>query len=256
MKAGSYYFICSSACNGWNPCQQKYTYSTSMNSGWNTTWTNIGDSVGYQSQTNFLLPVTGSGTTSYIYMGDRWNSSTLGDSRYVWLPLTVSVHALSMSWTANWTVNASTGTITNNLPGPWYKIVGVQSSKVLDVVSNSTADAANVDLWTSNGGYNQNWALITVGSHTELVNRWSGLAMEVSGASTANGGNVDQYTYSGGTHQLWDLTIVSGSKYKITNVNSGKVVDVTNQSTSDGANIEQYTYNGGNNQLWTLTTVS
>lgn len=38
------------------------------------------------SQTTFILPVTGTSGTAYVFLGDPWNSSNLTDSRYIWQP--------------------------------------------------------------------------------------------------------------------------------------------------------------------------
>ena len=80
-------------------------------------WTgqsNIGDNTTYQSQSTYIITVTGSQTTTYIYAGDRWNSSQLMSSQYVWLPLTVNGTKLSMSYYAQWSLNLGTGVWAGN----------------------------------------------------------------------------------------------------------------------------------------------
>jgi glucosylceramidase len=42
--------------------------------------------------------------------------------------------------------------------------MAVHSGKVLDVANSSPADGANVQQWTYNGGYNQQWQLVPVTS--------------------------------------------------------------------------------------------
>ena len=71
FKRGSYYFLFTSGCTGWTPNQAKYAYSTSLSSGWSGL-NNIGDSTTYSSQSAFIIPVSGSTTTTYLYTGDRW----------------------------------------------------------------------------------------------------------------------------------------------------------------------------------------
>ncbi|KAF9730425.1 galactan 1,3-beta-galactosidase [Paraphaeosphaeria minitans] len=63
----------------------------------------------YSSQTNYILPVG----NNFMYMGDRWFSSNLMRSTYVWLPLAISTTTASMSNAVNWTVDASSGSITS-----------------------------------------------------------------------------------------------------------------------------------------------
>ena len=58
-----------------------------------------------------ILPVAGSSTTSYVFLGDRWNSGNLTDSRYVWEPLTISGTTASMTCQSSWTIDTATGTV-------------------------------------------------------------------------------------------------------------------------------------------------
>lgn len=76
--------------------------------------TNIGDNTTYQSQSTYIITVTGSDKTTYIYAGDRWNSGNLSMSQYVWAPLTVSGTSMSMSYSAQWSLNLGTGVWTAN----------------------------------------------------------------------------------------------------------------------------------------------
>ncbi len=85
---GKYYMI-TSGCTGWAPNQAKYATADSPLG----PWTMIGDpctedtkGTTYNTQSTCVFPVDAA-AGKFIYMGDRWNSSDLGDSRYVWLPV-------------------------------------------------------------------------------------------------------------------------------------------------------------------------
>ena len=82
--------------------------ATSIGGPWSNI-VNIGDNTTFQSQSTYVIPVVGSQTTTYIYAGDRWNSSNLSLSQYVWVPLTVNGTMLSMSYYARWSLNLATG---------------------------------------------------------------------------------------------------------------------------------------------------
>ena len=42
-------------------------------------------------------------TGRYIYMGDRWNSKNLSDSRYVWLPVKFTQDGnMLLEWQDKW----------------------------------------------------------------------------------------------------------------------------------------------------------
>lgn len=87
----------------------KYTTATSLSGPWSS-WANFAPSGSdtWNSQTNFILPVG----NSFIYMGDRWVSSNLMASTYVWLPLTISGTTASLPTNyVNWIINPSTGAV-------------------------------------------------------------------------------------------------------------------------------------------------
>jgi arabinoxylan arabinofuranohydrolase len=139
------------------------------------------------------------------------------------------------------------------VPGTYYRIINRNSGKCLDVYNNSTADGANVDQWTSNGGQNQQWSFVAqTGGYYEIIARHSGKALEVGGNSTADGGNVQQWTWAGTNSQQWTLVNLGTGYYEIVNRNSGKVLDVVGNGTADGVNIDQWTWNSGNNQQWQI----
>ncbi|KAH8785529.1 glycosyl hydrolase family 43 protein [Diaporthe sp. PMI_573] len=107
VKKNGYYFLFASKLTGWNANDNVYTYSTSLSSGWAawTTFATAGSNT-YTSQTNYILPVSNSLT---MYMGDRWVSSNLMASTYVWLPLTFSGTKVTMANQVNWIPNVASG---------------------------------------------------------------------------------------------------------------------------------------------------
>lgn len=86
VKRGSRYYIMSSFCTGWAPNQGKYAVAERLEQGFGRLQ-NIGDATTYDSQPAFILKLRGSVTTSYIYVGDRWDADDYHNSRYVWYPL-------------------------------------------------------------------------------------------------------------------------------------------------------------------------
>jgi endo-1,4-beta-xylanase len=136
-------------------------------------------------------------------------------------------------------------------PGTYNRIVSRNSGKCVDVTGASTADGANVDQWTCNGGTNQQWQFVDVGGgYYKLVSAKSGKCLDVYNNSTADGANVDQWTCNGGANQKWQW-VADGSYYQLKAQVSGKCLDVNGVSTADGANIQQWTCGSGTNQQWT-----
>ena len=86
VKKDGKYYIFSSFCTGWAPNQGKYAVSTSLEDGFGQL-IEIGDETTYHSQPAFILTIAGSETTSYLYVGDRWDGEDYFNSRYLWFPL-------------------------------------------------------------------------------------------------------------------------------------------------------------------------
>ncbi|KAI0433573.1 carbohydrate-binding module family 35 protein, partial [Xylaria sp. FL1042] len=107
LKRQGTYYMFGSHLTGWDPNDNVYSTATSLSGPWSAwkTFADVGSNT-YASQTNFILPF-GDGA---IYMGDRWVSSNLMRSTYVWLPLSFSGTTVSMKNYVNWTPNASAGT--------------------------------------------------------------------------------------------------------------------------------------------------
>jgi len=251
VKIGGTYYLFGSHLTGWNTNDNQYTTATSIGGTWSA-WRSFAPSGTNtcNSQTTTILPVTGSSTTSYVFIGDRWNPGNLADSRYVWQPLTISGTTVSMTCQTSWTVDAATGTATGTA---YYRLTARHSGKVIDVINASTANNAEVKQWSWNGGGNQKWAFEDAGGgYFRIVNLNSGKCLDVAGASTADGANIIQYTCGGGTNQQWQWAPI-GSFFQIRARHSGKCLDVVGSGTGDGTDIQQFACGSGTNQQWSRT---
>ncbi len=111
-KIGGTYYIFGSHLTGWSTNDNQYATASSITGTWSS-WRSFAPSGTNtcNSQTTSIQPIAGSSTTSYIFMGDRWNSGNLTDSRYVWEPLSVSGTTASITCRDSWTVDTATGVI-------------------------------------------------------------------------------------------------------------------------------------------------
>ncbi|KAL4950202.1 glycosyl hydrolase [Aspergillus filifer] len=108
VKRGENYFIFGSHLTGWNPNDNVYSTATSLSGPW-TNWTEfapVGTNT-YSSQVNYVLAL---GTNQAVYLGDRWVSSNLAASTYIWLPLEIDGTSVNLTWYDAWSVDVTSGT--------------------------------------------------------------------------------------------------------------------------------------------------
>jgi hypothetical protein len=121
FKRGSTYYHIMSETRGWRPSNTWYRTATSIGDA--SVWSALtqasmdptGDAYSFRTQHDFVLPITGSLGTTYVYCGDRWSIFGTNDyngavGRQAWFPLSFD----------------SSGNITINAPnfssngGDWY----------------------------------------------------------------------------------------------------------------------------------------
>jgi Glycosyl hydrolases family 43 len=112
IKKDGVYFWLTSGLTSWERNDNFYYTATSLAG----PWTERGNfapkgSLTWNSQTTYVLPITGTEGTTYLYMGDRWSYPMQNSAAtYVWQPLQVDGQTLSIpEYTEKWNVNLATG---------------------------------------------------------------------------------------------------------------------------------------------------
>lgn len=130
VKKDGYYYMLTSGQSGWQPNQGYYAYTTDITK--KDAWSELykfGNTSTFYSQPANILTVNGTEGTTYIYIGDRWNQTKLGDSRYIWLPFEMNQGKITMEYQRVWQINAETGL--------------VQTPKSILISQNKKATASN-----------------------------------------------------------------------------------------------------------------
>ncbi len=265
FKRNEVYFLITSGATGWSPNQAKYATASSITGTWSGL-SNFGDSTTYGSQSAYVVPVEGSQTTSYLYMGDRWAGAWSGpvqDSKYVWLPLSFpSTTSLAMNWSSSITMDTVTGVVTGMNgpdvfdPSASYQMISRKSNKLLSVIGGSAANGADLEQRADGGFTSQQWQITDAGGgYVKIINRSSGKLIGVENGSTADGAVIEQWSDGGWESQHWQLVHVGGGYYKLKNRSTGKVLDISGQSLADGAAAIQWSDNGGTNQQFQIVKV-
>ncbi len=254
FKRNGVYFLLTSGSTGWNPNQAKYATSTRLTSGWSS-MRNVADGTTFHSQSTYVVEVNHGGTSSFLYLGDRWAGAYGGrvnDSTYVWQPVSFPADdQMSMSWNNTLTLDARAGLVQASVER--FVFVNDKSGLALDVEGQSAANGGDIVQTTPNGSASQTWSLNYNGSgHFRLTNVGSGKVLDVPDESTAEGVELAQWDDNGGDHQAFLLIDLGRGNYHLRNKKSQKLVGVVQGSTIEGAAIEQRTATGGPEQVWSI----
>lgn len=120
------------------------------------------------------------------------------------------------------------------------------TGKCLDVSSGSSANGTAAEIWSCNGGTNQQWSATSDGTLRAL-----GKCLDATGRGTANGTKIEIWDCNGGTNQQWQ-SYNGGYRNPV----SGRCLDDPNASTADGTQLVLWDCNGGANQRWTTLPVA
>ena len=112
------YQIMTSDATGWTPNAATIHTATTITGPWTLrnnpcVGTSAEVSSTFQSQSAFILPVPGY-ANAFIYIGDRWISTNVETSTYIWLPITFKGNSDTavIAWSAEWTIQGAFGTPT------------------------------------------------------------------------------------------------------------------------------------------------
>ncbi|MEV6942514.1 RICIN domain-containing protein [Streptomyces sp. NPDC051172] len=261
IKKDGTYYVFGSHLTGWSLNDNIYATATSLSGPWSS-FRNLAapGTHTYGSQTANVITVQGSSGTTYIYAGDRWNTSDLGASKLIWLPLTIRGTTVNLGQYPTWSLDTSSGTWTagSGIPAEGvHTLKNLNSSLLMDVSSGSTANGAKIIQWPSTGGTNQQWTLTRVADNIyTLKSVKSGLCLDVPNQSTYSGVQLEQWTCNGGINQQWFLDLVgsyTGGTYMLASVGSDLEIGVANASTTSQAAVEQETGTGATSQQWSLS---
>ncbi len=104
------YYVIGSALTGWDPNPNKYATAPRLEGPWSE-FKDIAppETRTHGSQSTMMLKITGTRTTTVVFMGDIWKPRTQWDSRYLWMPLQIGGGKLWLPEPRQWTLDVATG---------------------------------------------------------------------------------------------------------------------------------------------------
>jgi fibronectin type 3 domain-containing protein len=228
VKKDGIYYMFTSGLSGWYPNQGYYASTKSLKdkSAWSELRT-FGDPATYYTQSAFILSVYGADTTSYVYVGDRWNPTALMNSQYIWLPLELNNGMAKLTYAGDWDLNAATGrfvTSTDLLVSQGKPVAassqvdGYPATMANDGIyfHDSNNDGGNDNFFDPGGSYPATWRV-------DLQREYDLSRIDISWREW--NGSETYYTYKiEGSNNDKDYTlIVDGSQNRTTSFNSDKL---------------------------------
>lgn len=207
-------------------------------------WTVVANNTNTSATTLSLNLGSGTVTSAGAYQTDASeNLASIGAPGISGSTITASLPAQSVTTYVLGSSGApgSGGTSTHTL-------TGVQSGKCLDVPGSSTTNGTQLEIYSCNGGANQQYTLNPNGE-ISVYSGSSQKCVEAYQQGKTAGTIVDIYNCNGGSNQLWQVH-PDGT---VSNNESGLCLDVYGQGTANGTKVDLWTCNGGSNQLWTLS---
>lgn len=155
-----------------------------------------------------------------------------------------------------------------------YKIVNINSGKVLDVFSGSTANGAALQQYASNNTVAQQWTVRNYGSgKIALVSVNANKAVDIPGGNAVQQAQLQLYSPNGTVAQQWlvakaPLTLrehlnETAAKHRQdlpdgtytfrSKLNTSMKMDVSGASRSNYGNVQIWAGNGTNAQKWKVT---
>ncbi len=162
LKVGTTYHWFASGKNWWASTPASHRTGSSLTSwnAWSTLQTSPPSGDTFNTQFDFVVPVTGTGGTSYLYAGDRYTNfagsgypAAYGRGRNAWYPLRFNGSTPVLQGYTNVEVDLSQGRLTGNLIGnAHFDAAGpTQTPYLWQEWSNGNADAG----YTESGGVDE-----------------------------------------------------------------------------------------------------
>lgn len=240
-KVDEMYFATFSECNGWDPAPGHTSTALVDPLGEWTEGLNFcidGDANrSYRSQGAFVFSVGSLGydPKCFIFYGDRWNSSNVGGSTYVWLPLSVRSGYPTVRNYSTWKLDdvmkamyryKRAASITD---GAEFSLLERRSDRLLSRMGQRSGfcvkddnDRVNLSFTFEATADPYVWKLRETGSNLYL---------------TAVGGKLRMNEDTGSKAAEWRFVLLSDGYYNVINEDNKQCLTVASNSRADGSEV-------------------
>lgn len=135
--------------------------------------------------------------------------------------------------------------------GTYYIVSAKNTSYVIDVVSGSKDDYANIQLYLDNGTTAQGWKVVhDAKGYVTFINVGSNKVIDITYGMARNEQNISQYSLNNSLAQKW-IVVNTNNGYKIMSaLDYDYVLDLKYGVVENSSNIDVYTSNDSQAQRW------
>ena len=146
------------------------------------------------------------------------------------------------------------GQNTNIISGAHRILSATQKNYALDISGASSANGANVQLWSANDTKAQlfNFKYDETTDTYRISDTYTNRSLDASGGVSRNGVSLIMWNSHNGCNQRWRLTKNDDDSYRISDGCEGRVIDIFGGQYTSGTNIGIWDFHGGLNQRWTI----
>lgn len=234
FKVGDIYYGLFSGCTGWAPNPGKTAYTTDILGKWTPNGNFAVDQrkqITYGSQSCYVFKVPGK-ENAYMYMGDRWNPDDVGNSLYIWLPVSMRSGYPTVRWYDSWDLSVydkmyrykRAADITN---GHVYALLERQSNRLVSKPQNGFTiadddDAINLNFTFETTATPNVYKLKDVKTGHYLTNIFGSLRLSSS---------------TGDKTQEWLFIPQKDGYYQVRSEKDKKSISVSGDNTFNGTNL-------------------
>ena len=244
FKYGEQYWCLFSGCDGWNANRGRYIWTHKSpiddwsygrdfyaNNSWGVDFcVDENNTKCYTSQPAYVFPVQGR-DKCFIYMGDRWNSSNVGSSKYVWCPLSIRSGYPAVRWYDSWDLSVFDNMYQKKrlkelTDGAEIYFLEKYSDRIMSRPSGS---------WVLRDDEESNTLFVLHTTDTPYVYT---IEQQNSGKMLESVfGTLRLSNQSDADSQKWIFRLEEDGYYKITNYADGYVFSTSGNSTQEGTGV-------------------
>lgn len=244
FKVGETYYGLFSGCTGWNANPGRYMWTQDLMGEWTapaefkasdgTTGINFcvdnGLTNTYQSQSAYVIPVQNH-DKCFIYYGDRWKSSNVQSSTYVWLPLSVRSGYPTVTWHDTWDLSIFDNMYQMKRAA---KLVDGMEFYFLERYSNRMISRPKSSLTLEDDG-DTNLCFILHATNDpwqfKIEDKSNGKFMQSVFGTTRWQAESDDMA------QVWKFELQEDGYYRLINASDGTILSVSGNSTQAGTTL-------------------